>query len=254
MKRCFLVVGNLKHKPSKLYKAHVANLRELDKAIAVVRRQARASIARKDPEHSLNSQVRLLAFLTGAWAETRLNKLLHEEFGFSDNQRNLILEEDSQIERWKKAVDVAFRKNIGKPKAKLGRSTLGVAGSARRDVIHEIIETDLRIIIEIRNKLAHGQWHYPLSNDGSKIENKKFILINKENLMSLQFKQDMIKHLSSLIHDLVVSPIAFERDFERHYVKLENAKRSLTNESYSRYEAALQKSRERFRLKLNAQP
>lgn len=89
----------MKHNPSKLYKAHVANLRELDIAIAVVRRQARAAIARKDPENSLNSLVRLLAFLTGAWAETRLNKLLHEEFGFSDDQRDMILGEGSQIER-----------------------------------------------------------------------------------------------------------------------------------------------------------
>ncbi len=68
--------------------------------------------------------------------------------------------------------------------------------------------------------------------------------------MSLQFKQDMIKHLSSLIHDLIVSPVAFERDFESHYVKLENAKRSLLNESYSRYEATLLTSREKFRSKL----
>ncbi|WP_244666073.1 hypothetical protein [Rhizobium ruizarguesonis] len=248
------MVGILAYKPSKLYKAHVANLRELDIAISVVRRQARAAIARKDPEKSLDAQVRLLAFLTGAWAETRLNKLLHEEFGFSAAERDKILEEDTQIERWKKAVDVAFRKNIGKPKAKLGRATLGVAGSARRDVIHEIIESDLRIIIEIRNKLAHGQWHFPLSNDGTKIESKKYTLINKENLMSLQFKQDMMKHLSSLIHDLIVSPAAFERDFESHYVKLENAKRSLLNESYSRYEATLQRSREKFRSKLNTTP
>ncbi len=49
----------------------------------------------------------------------------------------------------------------------------------------------LRILIEIRNKLAHGQWIYPFNNEGNTVDPDKFKLIDKENLQSLQFKYSL---------------------------------------------------------------
>lgn len=235
--------------PSKLYGYHVANLRELDLAISHTGRLAKAAIASRDPQQSLRSLLRLYSFLIGAWAECRLQKLLHEEFGFSDPDRALIYSESSQLERWQSAVDLSFRKHHNVPKAALNSKTLGsVARSARRDALHDVLDKELRIIIEIRNKLAHGQWVYPLNNDATAVENDKYQAINKENFQSLQLKVSLIGHLADAIHDLVVSPATFDRDFEKHFQKLLQVRTNLASKNYSNYERQLVERRRAARL------
>lgn len=143
--------------PSKIYMQHVANLRELELAISHTGRLARAEIASKDPQQSLRSLLRLYSFLVGAWSETRLRKLLHEEFGFSGTERGQIEKKSSQLEQWQETVDLAFRKHHSIKKAPLDDRSLGVAHAARRTALQDVLSSELRILIEIRNKLAHGQ-------------------------------------------------------------------------------------------------
>jgi hypothetical protein len=240
--------ASMTRNPSRIYKYHVANLRELELAIGHTGRLARSEIASKDPQKSLQSLLRLYAFLIGAWAETRLNKLLHEEFGFNDQLRELIKAKSSQLEQWHEAVDQAFRKHHNVPNAQLNDRTLGVSHAARRTALQDVLSNDLKIIIEIRNKLAHGQWVYPFNNGGTLIEHGKFQLINQENILSLQFKFALVAHLADAVHDLVVSPTTFERDFDDHFRCLNQARINLEKRSYPKYEAGLIKSREMARI------
>jgi hypothetical protein len=229
--------------PSKLYGYHVANLREIELAISHTTRLARASIASRDPQRSLRSLLRLYAFLIGAWAESRLRKLLHEEFGFAGADRAAVLDGCTQLEQWQLTVELAFRKHHKLSKAPLDRRALGVTHAARYDALQDVLDNELRIIIEIRNKLAHGQWVYPLTSDGTSVESNKYALINKENLQSLQFKLKLTAYLADAIHDLVVSNSAFERDFDSHFRKLDQMRTNLKTKTYARYEKALVESR-----------
>jgi hypothetical protein len=235
--------------PSKIYKQHVANLRELEAALGNVARLARAAIAQADPQRALRSLLRLFAFLLGAWAECRLKKLLHEEHGFNDAERTIILAKGTQLEQWQECVDLAFRKHFNLPKAELSARTLGVAPSARRESLRQVLSADLRIIIEIRNKLAHGQWIYPFNSEGTAVEQDKYKLINKENLLSLEFKYAMLGHLADAMHDLVVSPTTFERDFDGHFKKLFQVQTNLQRRDYAKYEQALVNSRKQARAR-----
>ena len=235
--------------PSKLYSQHVANLRALEAALGSVARLARSAIASGDPERGLRTLLRLYSFLVGAWAECRLLKLLHEELGFSGAERLAILARGTQLDQWESTVDAALRKHFGVPKAKLSASSLGATPSARRDLLLAILRDDLRIIIEIRNKLAHGQWIYPFNSAGTSVENDKYLLINKENLLSLEFKWAMIGHLADAIHDLVVSPRTFDRDFDSHFKKLFQAQMNLKRRDYSKYAKSLVDSRQKARAK-----
>ncbi len=155
------VVVLMARNPSKLYEYHVANLRELELAISHAARLARTAISSLDPQQSLNSLLRLYAFLVGAWAECRLRKLLHEEFGFSDNERLLVMSKASQLEQWQQTVDLAFRKHYKIPKAILDQHTLGVTSAARRGALQDVLNNELKIVIEIRNKLC--AWSVGLS-------------------------------------------------------------------------------------------
>lgn len=235
--------------PSKLYSQHVANLRELEAALGSVARLARSAIASVDPERSLRTLLRLYSFLIGAWAECRLLKLLHEEFGFSEAERSAILASGTQLDQWESTVATAFRKHFGVPKAKLSATSLGATPSARRDLLLAILRDDLRIIIEIRNKLAHGQWIYPFNSAGTGVETDKYLLINRENLLSLEFKLAMIGHLADAVHDLVVSPRTFDRDFDSHFKKLFQVQINLKRRDYAKYAKSLVDSRQKARAK-----
>jgi len=185
----------------------------------------------------------MYSFLIGAWAECRLQKLLHEEFGFTDAERAVVSARSTQLEQWQETIDLAFRKHHRVTKAPLDEQVLGVAHTARRAALHEVLNNELRIVIEIRNKLAHGQWIYPLNNEGTAVEPDKYKQINKENLQSLQFKLALVGHLADAVHDLVVSPKTFERDFEGHFRRLFQVRTNLVRKSYAKYETALIQSR-----------
>jgi hypothetical protein len=208
-----------------------------------VARLARSAVASSDPQCSLRSLLRLYSFLIAAWAECRLQKLLHEEFGFQATERDEILAESTQLKQWQLTVDTAFRKHHGITKAPLNERSLGVAHAARRDARQDVLNHELRIPIEIRNKLAHGQWVYPFNTEGSVIDADKYRLINKENIQSLQLKFAPVGHFADAVHDLVVSPRTFERDFESHFRRLFQARTNLTTKAYSDYEQSLQNSR-----------
>ena len=232
---------------SDMYKYHVANLRELEFAISHTGRMARSEISTKDPQKGLRSLLRLYSFLVGAWAEARLIKLLYEIGGFNELERNNITNESSQLEQWQKTIDLAFRKHYRVRRAPLEERSLGVANNARLVALHSILSNELRIIIEIRNKLAHGQWVYPFNSAKTAVEQEKYHLINNENLQSLQFKYALIKHIANAVHDLVVSPVTFERDFEAHFRKLFQTQINLQTKSYEKYKNSLISKKERAR-------
>ena len=225
--------------PTKIYKYHVENLREIELTISHISRLARNTISSRDPENSLLSLLRLYSFLIGAWAETRLKKLLNEERGFIEVDRNEILTAATQIAQWKLTIEKAFRNHYGITNAKLNNISLGETTAARFEILNKVIDEDLKILIEIRNKLAHGQWIYPFNSEGTAIEQDKYRLINQENLQSLQFKYSLIKHLADTVHDLVVSKVTFERDFDLHFKQLNQVKINLARKHYSDYENML---------------
>lgn len=229
--------------PTKLYTHHVANLREIDVALSNTARLARAAIASRDPQQTLRTMLRMYSFLIGAWAECRLRKLLHEEFGFTADERSAVEGGQTQLEQWQNAIDFAFRKHHHLGHAALDARVLGVAQAARRAALHDVLKNELRVVIEIRNKLAHGQWIYPFNSDGTAIEQDKYKAINLENLQSLQFKLSLLGHLADAVHDLVVSARTFERDFEVHFRKLFQVRTNLVKKSYAKYEEALVQSR-----------
>ena len=211
------------------------NLREIEKALANVGRLAKEEIAKKDAQNSLRSLERLYTFLVAAWAECRLKKLLHEEYGFTAGERDAIEATKDQHKMWVKTVESAFRKHYRIPLRSLDITSLGATRSANYDALIASLNNDLKIVIEIRNKLAHGQWIYPLNRSGTSIEPLKYELISRENLLTLQVKLKLIGKIADAVHDLVVSPSTFERDFDAHFTRLNQARIDLTRRSYQKF-------------------
>ena len=233
-----------------VYRYHVANLREVQAALKNVSLLARATIARRGHESDrLRSLVSLYALLLGCWAETRLMKLLSEPGAFNDHEVTEILGATSQLSKWKELVDLSFRKHCKLQGKKLTRISLGVANYARREILHQVLYDDVAIVIQIRNKLAHGQWMYPLNEGGTTVNADYCNRLRNENIQSLQFKFALLGHLADLTHDLAVSPETFERDFDAHFRKLEQARTNLKKRPYSTYVDNLVARRNRHRAR-----
>lgn len=227
-----------------LYKYHVKNNRSVEIALKNTSTAARKAISEEN-HPATKSFVSLYALLLGAWAENRLKKLLYENHGLSEQDRNKIIAQPSQIEEWKKLIEVAFRKHYHIPTADLNENNLPFMATAQYNALSEILEKDLKNVIEIRNKLAHGQWIYPLNNNENDVEPEKYNTLNQENIAALQYKKSLITSLSDIIHDLVVSLPTFERDFNKNYKLISNTRKNLKNRSYEKYATSLVEKRKR---------
>lgn len=236
--------------PEKLYEFHVKNLRAIDNAIECVSRPFRIAISQGE-EDTIFTFVRLYAFLVGAWAECRLRKLIYEPRSFTEHERNIIRSKDAQLDKWLAAVELAFRSQYGVHRAELSEDTLSHATYSRFTTLQSMLDQDLRSIIGLRNKLAHGQWAYPLNSDENDIAQEQMDALRTENLLSLQFKRSLISYLSDAIHDLIVSRPTFERDFDEHYRAIVNTRRNLRTRDYTKYVSQLQDKYERGKVRRN---
>ena len=147
--------------PEKLYEFHTANLRSVSNGLDHVFRSARDAIARSDMS-VIRTYIRLLSFLLGVWSEVRLLKMLYESNGFSPADRIRILK-TTALDRWLLAVEIAFRGHYGIPRAALRPPKLPSTAYSRLIILEQILQNELYGMITMRNKLAHGQWKYPLN-------------------------------------------------------------------------------------------
>jgi hypothetical protein len=227
-----------------LYKYHVANVRRVGRALDRIALTLRSAIAKEDSQ-SIITFLPLYMLLLGAWAESRLRKLLYEPNAFSINERKIIDSQRTHLDKWQKVAEMVFRRHYSVPHAPLSSITLPFSAATKYKEINELLEKELKVIIEVRNKLAHGQWEYPLTNTGDDISAELMKLIKAENLLSLQFKKSLISSILDIVNDLAVSQPTFDRDFDTHYRHIVETRRNLKNRSYTKYVDALIAKRKR---------
>jgi hypothetical protein len=234
-----LSAGGMMKDSSKLYKYHSANCARINDAVKRIELQARRAVGAEDRK-TLKALLPLYGLLIGASAETHLLKILFEPAAFDHDQRRTVLRETKHLERWNRLLETAFRAHNGlNPKTLVTKDTLPIGDFHIYEELRGLLDNELRIVIEIRNKLAHGQWEYPFNDEFDDILADKKKLLNQENLLSLKFKRSIISNLLAIIRDLAVSRRTLYRDFRLYYERLKNAKRNLGSRSYEKYKESL---------------
>ena len=217
--------------PEKLYKFHVANLRSVSEGLDHVFRSARNAIARSDMS-VIRTYIRLLSFLLSTWSEVRLLKMLYEPNGFSPADRDRILKATA-LDRWLLAVEVAFRRHYGIQREALRPPKLPSTAYLRHTTLKQILQNELHGIITMRNKLAHGQWKYPLNEAMNDVAQEQMDDLRNETVLSLTQKVKLLDILCQVIHDLAVSRPTFERDWDMHFRRLEQTRTNIERKSYA---------------------
>jgi len=220
-----------------LFEVHLENTRALDRAFDVVARQCREAIGRQD-HLAVDALTKTCGFLLGARMENRLFRLLFERDGFTDAQRSRILTGRSIEDAWVATISEAFaaRRDL-RPAAVPDRLTF--TDKARHNELVQLVREELAPIVTLRNILGHGQWHRALTSDRSAIDPLRMKLMKTTRLWHLTIKANLLEHLVWLLHDLVVTQFAFERDFDKRWTDLMAAKRRLELDRYAAWEATL---------------
>jgi hypothetical protein len=205
-------------------KAHLKNLNALRKATKLIDRELNLSIRGKN-EFKEQIYLRLLLLLWMTWAECKLNTLLTVLPQVSDDDRKYVDKNaKSEAGRWLLLLELFFRRRYlgDNQKKPLDRLTLGHTAFTRYSTIRDMIER-IGIYIEIRNRLAHGQWHIALNSNLS-AENPQITQsiwrITKTDILVL--KRHLIV-LGAIMNDLISSKNAFESGFDQYLKQLDKA-------------------------------
>lgn len=231
--------------PDKLYRFHVENLRAISDGRDHVLAGGRTAIALGN-HAAVTTHVRLLAFLLGAWSECRLLKLLYEPHTFSEIQRAHVLSQTA-LDRWHSVIESAFRKHYGIPNKPLQPPALPSTAHFRYKLLSAVIDDDLQSVITMRNKLAHGQWKYPLNEDLNDVAQAQMDALRTENLLSLKQKGSLLEALCAAVHDLAVSKSTFDRDWDSHFRVVEQVRINIKRKSYDVWAATLKANYDRGR-------
>lgn len=223
---------------SRAYKYHVENLRAVEAGILESDRILRDAISRGLVTR-ITPLVRLNTMLLGVWAEDRQKKLLYEPNAFTTDERDQILKRRTQHEQWKATVEAAFKKHYAV--RRVTEKSLSPTAFFRYGKVQQVLSEDLEAVIEIRNKLAHGQWVYPFASGSTeKVSKEAHLSLQSENLLTLRFKKQLLVTISELVNLLVSNRGAFERDFDSAFIHLAQAKSNLRTRDYSAYVTLMQ--------------
>jgi hypothetical protein len=208
---------------NKICEAHANNRAKLNRAITHLEIALNTAIRgnHKEQEHAL---VRVVAILRMAWVESSFSCLLHSQNVLSDNQVIFIRNHPNEITKWHGLCEFLFRLQYLKGKQKpLNRVNLGVTVFTRYSLLKEILDNYIAPFIELRNKLAHGQWHVALTNDGtdknSSMTATVWTLSKKELLLIKSITEATVR----LFGMLIVGTKQFESDFEKVFRKIDLA-------------------------------
>jgi hypothetical protein len=231
---------------NKLYKYHVHNHRRINHSLDVLEKLIRTAIATKDRDTN-KALLPLYMLLLGACAEARLLKVLMEPNKFSQDEVTQILQTKNHKERWLELIKISFLKRELKPiDTNIDEYTLSRRAWHLYKDLKDIIENELKLIIELRNKLAHGQFEYPFKNWDSpylmtdikisEIHKKSF---EKENLLTMILKRNILDNILNIVRDLGVSQKAFPRDFDKYYKKIQMLNIQVKTKKYEKYKNGL---------------
>jgi len=209
---------------AELEKIHIENRRQIDKAITQINLVLNDAIKLNNSAKEYTS-TRLLIFLWMSWAETSLNALAYKHPHVSDTVRSKIFGARKEIDKWHLLIDELFKKHyLSKRQYSISRHNIGHSAFTKYQALKEIITNEISIFVEVRNRLAHGQWKVALNSEATsksqEITTKIWTLSKREIL----YLKSILINLNKILNDLICSKSTFERDFDTYIARIDKAK------------------------------
>jgi hypothetical protein len=226
-----------------LYHVHLDNERTLAEAFSIARQSCKAAIGSGD-ERQKSALTKNCALLLGAKLETTLLRIVHNPSGFGEDQRRRILSASTASDRWLRVVKEAFASRHDLAVSHVP-NRLPFTAQARYRELERLVKEQFNPLIELRNSLAHGQWHRTLNSSGTRVDSRRMAQLAKQSLWRITIQDNILHHMALIIYDLVFTRQAFERDFDTRWNDLHSAIRRLESSSAEKWEQMLRDRHER---------
>jgi hypothetical protein len=192
------------------FRKHCENFARVKAELRQIERVHKRSI-RQGHETEISAVRRVHMLYVGVLAEAKLRMILTDPTGFNELEQAVIWGNAQQLTRWTGSVELALRRHYRIPIHEPLLANLGPDVAARAAQVLSLLSTDLKPVIEDRNKIAHGQWVWQLA---SREENhfKQTQQVFDDNYVVSTSKSELIETIGDLIHTLAVSKPTFVRD------------------------------------------
>jgi hypothetical protein len=161
----------------------------------------------------------------GIEAEARLRKIVSDPTGFDEVDRAKIRSSRSQIDRWLKAVDLSFGRHYDAwGLDRLAVDSLPDAVRQKHASIRQMLDVELRPVIENRNKVAHGQPLWQLKSGSDHDFKSTSAPLEYGDYWNLKYRREMLSAIGDVVLTLVVSLPTFERDFQQYLTAFDAAR------------------------------
>lgn len=212
-----------------MYKYWRRNKRQIEMTITYLNRFQVNALKRelKLSEYSLdNIYSKLVLVLWVSLFEVEFNVLLTENEYFTRAFfESTDLSDKSEVDKWRALIDYFFKdKYFGRQDRELNILNLGDTNYHRYEMLNKIVTEDLKPFIELRNRLAHGQWSVAF-NSVSLVKNQELTqriwTLSKKDIMLLKA---FATNLPILLRLLITSKKTFERDYDKYAHRIAKAK------------------------------
>ncbi len=150
---------------------------------------------RKDDSHGVMLYTNIYLLIYTSWSEAALVKLVHTPFGFSESDKKKILKDRDVINKWTKCVNTAF--------AKFRKRGSEIPNKKKK--IKNLVDTYLRTQGQIRNKIAHGQWEYPLYGNNLSHDPDALVWLKTIDVIQIDTWFEIHKQLIEIVRGLIDS-------------------------------------------------
>lgn len=150
---------------------------------------------RKDDSHSVMLYTNIYLLIYTSWSEAALVKLVHTPFGFSESEKKKILKDRDVLNKWTKCVNTAFSKFRKK----------GSEIPNKKKKIQSLVNDYLKTQGQIRNKIAHGQWEYPLYSHNMSHDPDALVWLKTIDVIQIDTWFEIHKELIEIVRGLIDS-------------------------------------------------
>lgn len=197
-------------------KASQKNKARLKRTLTQVKRALNQAIKENNEEVS-SYNIRFYIILQVAWLESTLLYLIfHHQKQVNQHTRENILNEKTQVGKWNYLIEYFVRQYYlnGKTSKEFNLANVSHSVLNRYDYLKKLLHEEVKEFIEIRNKLAHGQWSVVLNSDltgkSQDLTTKVWTLTKKETWHAT----NIIVNFAKLMEKLIMSKNAFESSFD----------------------------------------
>jgi hypothetical protein len=226
--------------PNHPFRKHSQNAAAVKKGLLQIERLHKAALRANDGA-AVDVLGKMHALAIGMMAEARLRQVIADPGGFNDAERMLLGGERSQLERWKRSVELAFRRHYLIPiHLPLDTVRLGPAVASQHDQVMDLLDGRLSSVIDDRNKTAHAQWLWHLNSKETSFVSPAPATPNYRSLLA---RSKIISGIAELVHILVVSEPTFQRDYFAVYSSIVGLEPLLDGHDQADYVRSLRATR-----------